>query len=68
MASMVTVAGWFTATFTMSVSSTFTSAVITDMSAMVMMVLAAEFCTPGTTVSPARTGKLVTMPSIGEVT
>ena len=36
----------------MSVSSTFTSAVINDMSAMVMMVLAAEFWTPGTTVSP----------------
>ena len=51
-ASMVTLADWPTCTLTMSVSSTFTSAVISDISAMVMMVDAAEFCTPGTTVSP----------------
>ena len=49
----------------MSVSSTFTSAVMTDISAMVMMVDAAEFCTPGTTVSPTRTGRSVTTPSSG---
>ena len=52
MASMVTSAIWSSFTLTMSVSSTFTSAVISDISAMVMMVLAAEFWTPGTTVSP----------------
>ena len=42
----------------MSVSSTFTSAVTTDMSATVMMLDAAEFWIPGTTVSPICTGKL----------
>jgi len=35
------------------------------MSAMVMIVDAAEFCTPGTTVSPTRTGRSVTTPSSG---
>src|SRR5579875_581597 len=50
MASMVMLAVWPRWTLTMSVSSTFTSAVISDISAMVMMVEAAEFCTPGTTV------------------
>ncbi len=38
---------------TMSVSSTLTSAVISDISAMVMMVLPAEFWMPGTTDSPS---------------
>ncbi len=54
--------------FTMSVSSTFTSAVTIDISAIVMMVLAAAFCTPGTTVSPMRTGRYVTSPSMGAAT
>ncbi len=66
-ASIVMSAGWPSFTLTMSVSSTFTSAVMTDISAIVMMVLAAEFCTPGTTVSPTRTGRFVTTPSIGAV-
>ena len=52
----------------MSVSSTLTSAVIRDMSATVMTVLAGEFWMPGTTVSPTRTGRFVTTPSIGEYT
>src|SRR5579862_683451 len=43
MASIVTSAVWSILTLTMSVSSTFTSAVMSDMSAIVMMVLAAEF-------------------------
>src|ERR1035438_6465106 len=37
MASMVTSAVWFSLTLTISVSSTFTSAVMSDMSAMVMI-------------------------------
>src|SRR5271167_634301 len=37
MASMVTSAGWLSFTLTISVSSTFTSAVMSDMSAIVMM-------------------------------
>src|SRR5713226_4355667 len=39
MASMVTSAVWFILTFTISVSSTFTSAVMIDMSAMVIMIV-----------------------------
>src|SRR5690242_7984104 len=42
-ASIVISAGWSSFTFTISVSSTFTSAVMSDISAMVMMVLEAEF-------------------------
>ncbi len=64
---MVTLAVCPIETFTMSVSSTLTSAVIRDISAMVMMVDAAEFWIPGTTVSPTRTGKSVTTPSSGAV-
>src|ERR1700682_3422554 len=47
MASIVTSATWLRWTLTISVSSTLTSAVMSDISAMVIMVLAAEFCTPG---------------------
>ena len=65
MASIVTSAGCPSFTFTMSVSSTLTSAVITDMSAMVMSVLPCAFWIPMTTVSPSRTGKLVITPSKG---
>src|SRR5262249_53897840 len=48
MASMVTSATWPIFTLTISVSSTLTSEVMRDMSAIVMMVLAAEFWIPGT--------------------
>ena len=65
MASMVTSAGCPILMFTISVSSTLTSAVITDMSAIVISVLPGEFWMPMTTVSPSRTGKLVTMPANG---
>ena len=64
-ASMVTSAGWPSFTFTISVSSTLTSAVITDMSAIDINVLPGEFWIPMTTVSPSRTGRLVIMPSNG---
>ncbi len=67
MASIVMSAVWPSCTLTMSVSSTFTSAVIRDISAMVMMVLPSEFWMPGTTDSPTRTGRLVTTPSSGAV-
>jgi hypothetical protein len=50
---------------TMSVSSTLTSAVMTDMSARVMRVDPSAFWMPTTTVSPSRTGTLVTRPSKG---
>ena len=63
-----TVAVWPSLTLTMSVSSTFTSAVISEMSATVMIVLVGEFWMPGTTVSPTRTGRFVTTPSMGEYT
>ena len=43
MASTVTSAGWPVCTFTMSVSSTSTSAVMTDISAIVIRVLPGEF-------------------------
>ena len=49
----------------MSVSSTFTSAVTTDMLASVIRVLPTAFWMPSTTVSPSCTGRLVTMPSKG---
>ncbi len=52
-------------TLTMSVSSTLTSAVTDDISAMVMTKLPGEFWIPTTIVSPIRTGKLVTSPSMG---
>ena len=65
MASMVTSAAWPIFTFTMSVSSTFTSAVTTLMSAMVIRVEPSAFWMPTTTVSPSRTGRLVTRPSNG---
>src|SRR5260370_32049217 len=51
MASIAMSAFWSSFTLTISVSSTLTSAVISDMSAIGMIVLAAEFCMPGTTVS-----------------
>ena len=62
---MVTSAGWPRCTLTMSVSSTLTSDVITDMSAIVISVLPGEFWIPMTTVSPSRTGRLVITPSKG---
>ena len=49
----------------MSVSSTLTSAVMTDMSARVIRVEPSAFWMPTTTVSPSRTGTLVTRPSKG---
>src|SRR6516162_7795093 len=58
-ASMETSAGCPSFTFTISVSSTLTSAVMTEVSAMVIRVLPGEFWMPTTTVSPSRTGKLV---------
>jgi hypothetical protein len=64
-ASTVTSAGWFRETLTMSVSSTLTSAVMTDMSARVISVEPSAFWMPTTTVSPSRTGTLVTRPSKG---
>ena len=59
------VAAWPRATLTMSVSSTLTSAVMTDMSARVIRVDPSAFWMPRTTVSPSRTGTLVTRPSKG---
>ena len=64
-ASMVISDTWPSFTFTISVSSTLTSAVMRDISAMVMMRVPVWFCSPGTTDSPARTGRLVTTPSRG---
>ena len=49
----------------MSVSSTLTSAVMTHMSARVIRVEPSAFWMPTTTVSPSRTGRLVTRPSKG---
>ena len=64
-ASMVTSAGWPSLTLTMSVSSTLTSAVMTLMSARVIRVDPSAFWMPTTTVSPSRTGTLVTRPLKG---
>src|SRR5271165_5856453 len=64
-ASIETSAGSPSLTLTMSVSSTFTSAVITEMSAIVIKVLPGAFWMPITTVSPSRTGRLVMTPSNG---
>src|SRR6516164_11046666 len=66
-ASMVTSAGWLSLTLTMSVSSTFTSAVITARSETWKSTLPTWFWMPGTTFSPKWTGRDVMMPSIGEV-
>ena len=65
MASIVTSADCPMRTFTMSVSSTLTSEVITDMSAMVISRLPGEFWMPITMFSPMCTGRLVTIPSRG---
>ena len=62
-ASMVTSADWPSRTFTISVSSTLTSAVMTDMLAIVISVLPSAFWMPMTTDSPSRTGRFVTTPS-----
>ena len=67
MASMVTSAGWLSLTLTMSVSSTFTSAVITERSETWNSTLPVWFWMPGTTFSPMCTGKEVMTPSRGEV-
>jgi hypothetical protein len=64
-ASTLTSAGWPIWMLTMSVSSTLTSAVMTLMSARVISVEPSAFWMPTTTVSPSRTGRLVTMPSKG---
>ena len=64
-ASIETSAGCPSFTLTMSVSSTFTSAVMMLISATVIRVEPGEFWMPTTTVSPSRTGRLVTTPSKG---
>ena len=65
-ASMVILAGWPIFTNGMSVSSTSTSASITDMSAMVINTVPALFIVPMTTVSPCSMLRRVTMPSMGD--
>ena len=50
----------------MSVSSTSTSASMTDMSAMVSSTVPALFIVPTTTFSPTSTLRRVTMPSKGD--
>ena len=67
MASMVTVAFWPICTSGMSVSSTSTSASITDMSATVSSTVPALFIVPTTTFSPSSMLRRVTMPSNGDI-
>ncbi len=50
----------------MSVSSTSTSASMTDMSAMVSITVPALFMVPMTTISPCSMFRRVTMPSMGD--
>jgi hypothetical protein len=64
-ASIVTRASWPTATVGMSVSSTSTSASITDMSAIVRSTVPALFMVPTMTFSPSSMFRRVTRPSIG---
>ncbi len=63
---MVTFAAWPSSTFGMSVSSTSTSASMTDMSAMVSSIVPALFIVPTTAVSPSSMFRRVTRPSIGD--
>ena len=65
-ASIVILAGWPSLTFGMSVSSTSTSASMTDMSAIVSSTVPALFIVPMTTVSPSSMFRRVTMPLIGD--
>ena len=65
-ASIVTFAFWPSFTFGMSVSSTSTSASMTDMSAIVSSTVPALFIVPMTTVSPSSMLRRVTMPVIGD--
>ena len=65
-ASIVTFAIWPNLTVGMSVSSTSTSASMTDMSAIVSSTVPALFIVPMTTVSPSSMFRLVTMPLIGD--
>ena len=65
-ASIVIFASWPILTIGMSVSSTSTSASMTDMSAMVSSTVPALFIVPMTTVSPSSMLRRVTMPSIGD--
>ena len=65
-ASIVTFAGWPSCTFGMSVSSTSSSAWMTDMSAIVSSTVPALFIVPITAFSPSSMLRRVTMPSIGE--
>ena len=66
MASMVIFAFCPSCTFGMLVSSTSTSAWITDMSASVSSTVPALFIVPITAVSPSWMLRRVTMPSIGD--
>ena len=66
MASIVTIAFWPICTRGMSVSSTSTSASITDMSATVSSTVPALFIVPTTTFSPSSMLRRVTMPSKGD--
>ena len=65
-ASIVTLAGCPNLTLGMSVSSTSTSAWMTDMSAIVSSTVPALFIVPMTTVSPSSMLRRVTMPVIGD--
>jgi len=65
-ASIETFASWPTDTFGMFVSSTSTSAWMTDMSASVRRTVPALFIVPMTAVSPSWMFRRVTMPSIGD--
>ena len=65
-ASMVIFAVWPRLTLGMSVSSTSTSASITDMSAIVSSTVPALFIVPMTTISPSSMFRRVTMPLIGD--
>ena len=65
-ASMVIFAIWPRESVGMSVSSTSTSASMTDMSAIVSSTVPALFIVPTTTISPSSMLRRVTMPSIGD--
>jgi hypothetical protein len=65
-ASIVTFARWPSRTCGMSVSSTSTSAWMTDMSAIVSITVPGLFIVPMTTISPSSMFRRVMMPSIGD--
>ena len=67
-ASIVIFASWPIRTKGTSVSSTSTSASMTDMSAIVSSTVPALFIVPIITISPCSTLRRVTMPSMGDST